>query len=160
MKSQVLHTVWCNISGDAVGEIWNWSFLGMKRLTSSTHTNLTILDRAGLARCPDVTEMIFPAKQNTIHLSSMVVTLLIRGCFITKLLLHQTSKACDLPEGSNWPASYWQQGWGGKNKWYFLSSIHHIWANNTDWASSPSLRWDKYAAGNSKLKCPTLWSTN
>ena len=25
MKSQVLHTVWCNIPGEAAGEIWNWS---------------------------------------------------------------------------------------------------------------------------------------
>ena len=25
MKSQVLHTIWCNISGEAAGEIWNWS---------------------------------------------------------------------------------------------------------------------------------------
>ena len=30
MKSKVLHTVWCNISGEAAGEIWNWS--GMKVL--------------------------------------------------------------------------------------------------------------------------------
>ena len=28
MKSQVLHTVWCNISGEAAREIWNWSLLG------------------------------------------------------------------------------------------------------------------------------------
>ena len=27
MKSQVLHTVWCYISGEASGEIWNWSLL-------------------------------------------------------------------------------------------------------------------------------------
>ena len=32
MKSQVLHTVWYNISGEAVGEIWNWSLLGVKGL--------------------------------------------------------------------------------------------------------------------------------
>ena len=25
MKSQVLHTMWCSISGEAAGEIWNWS---------------------------------------------------------------------------------------------------------------------------------------
>ena len=25
MKSQVLHTVWCDFSGEAAGEIWNWS---------------------------------------------------------------------------------------------------------------------------------------
>ena len=25
MKSQVLHTVWCYISGEAAGEIWHWS---------------------------------------------------------------------------------------------------------------------------------------
>ena len=30
MKSQVLHTVWCHISGEAAGEIWNWSLLGVK----------------------------------------------------------------------------------------------------------------------------------
>ena len=33
MKSQVLLTVWCNISGEAAGEIWSWSFLGVKGLT-------------------------------------------------------------------------------------------------------------------------------
>ena len=33
MKSQVLHTVWCNIAGEAAGEIWNWSLLGVKGLT-------------------------------------------------------------------------------------------------------------------------------
>ena len=33
MESQVIHTVWCNISGEAAGEIWNWSLLGVKRLS-------------------------------------------------------------------------------------------------------------------------------
>ena len=32
MKNQVLHTVWCNISGEAAGEIWHWSLLGVKGL--------------------------------------------------------------------------------------------------------------------------------
>ena len=32
MKSQVLHTVWCNISGGAGGEIWHWSLSGVKGL--------------------------------------------------------------------------------------------------------------------------------
>ena len=32
MKSQVLHTMWCNISGEAAGEIWKWSLLGVKGL--------------------------------------------------------------------------------------------------------------------------------
>ena len=32
MKSQVLHTVWCNIAGEAAGETRNWSLLGMKGL--------------------------------------------------------------------------------------------------------------------------------
>ena len=27
MKSQVLHTVWCYISGEAAGEIWYWSLV-------------------------------------------------------------------------------------------------------------------------------------
>ena len=30
MKSQVLHTVCCYISGEAAGEIWHWSILGVK----------------------------------------------------------------------------------------------------------------------------------
>ena len=32
VKSQVLHTVLCNLSGEAAGEIWNWSLLGVKGL--------------------------------------------------------------------------------------------------------------------------------
>ena len=32
MKSQVLHTVWCNITVEATGEIWTWSLLGVKGL--------------------------------------------------------------------------------------------------------------------------------
>ena len=32
IKSQVLHTAWCNISGEAAGEIWHWSLLGVKGL--------------------------------------------------------------------------------------------------------------------------------
>ena len=35
MKSPVLHTVWRNIAGEAAGEIWNWSLLGMKGLTNT-----------------------------------------------------------------------------------------------------------------------------
>ena len=34
MKSQVLLTVWCNISGGAGGEIWHWSLSGVKGLSS------------------------------------------------------------------------------------------------------------------------------
>ena len=33
MKSQVLHTVWRSISGEAAGEIWNWSLSGLKGLS-------------------------------------------------------------------------------------------------------------------------------
>ena len=32
MKSQILHTIWCNIFGEAAGGIWSWSVLGMKEL--------------------------------------------------------------------------------------------------------------------------------
>ena len=35
MKSQVLHTVWCNISGEAAGEIGHWSLLRKRGLTLS-----------------------------------------------------------------------------------------------------------------------------
>ena len=30
MKSRILHAVWCNISGEAVGGIWDWSRLEVK----------------------------------------------------------------------------------------------------------------------------------
>ena len=36
MKSQVLHTVWCYISTEAAGEVWNWSLLGVKGLIDAT----------------------------------------------------------------------------------------------------------------------------
>ena len=32
MKSWILHTMWCIITGEAAGEIWNWSLLGVKGL--------------------------------------------------------------------------------------------------------------------------------
>ena len=35
MKSQVLYAVWCNISGEFAGEIWNWSLLGVKGLKTT-----------------------------------------------------------------------------------------------------------------------------
>ena len=41
MKSQVLHTVWCHISGEAAGEIWNWSLSVMQH--SCVHKQ-TLLD--------------------------------------------------------------------------------------------------------------------
>ena len=37
MQSQVLHTVWCNISGEAAGEIWHWSLLGVKGLINAAY---------------------------------------------------------------------------------------------------------------------------
>ena len=36
MKSQVLHTVWYNITGEAAGEIWTWSLLGVKGSTNES----------------------------------------------------------------------------------------------------------------------------
>ena len=47
MKSQILHTVWCNSSGEAAGEIWNWSLLGVKGLTIGKH--ICLID---LHTCP------------------------------------------------------------------------------------------------------------
>ena len=37
MKSQVLHTVWCNITGEAAGEILHWSLLGVKGLNRNRY---------------------------------------------------------------------------------------------------------------------------
>ena len=33
MKSQILHTVWCNITCEAAGGIWTWSLLRVKGLS-------------------------------------------------------------------------------------------------------------------------------
>ena len=38
MKSQVLHTVWRSVSGEAAGEIWHWSLLGVKGLNNQPRT--------------------------------------------------------------------------------------------------------------------------
>ena len=46
MKSDVLHTAWCNISGAAAGEILHWSLLGGKGLNYIGNCKLTtILDK-------------------------------------------------------------------------------------------------------------------
>ena len=37
MKNPVLYTVWCYISGEAAGEIWSWSLLGLRGFTFSWH---------------------------------------------------------------------------------------------------------------------------
>ena len=39
MKSQVLLTVWCNISGGAGEEIWHWSLSGVKGLIRYSHAS-------------------------------------------------------------------------------------------------------------------------
>ena len=44
MKSQVLHAVWCNVSGEAVGEIWKWSLF---KLTSAVPQHLSVQAFAG-----------------------------------------------------------------------------------------------------------------
>ena len=51
MESQVLHTVWCNISGEATGEIWYWSLLGVKgwrRGGSMSGSRVHFRERVGL----------------------------------------------------------------------------------------------------------------
>ena len=40
MKSQVLHAVWCNISGEAAGEISTSSLLGVKGLMKEKQTSI------------------------------------------------------------------------------------------------------------------------
>ena len=46
MKSQVLHTVWCDISGEAAEEMWKWSLLRVKGLNyqfSLAHLYISLL---------------------------------------------------------------------------------------------------------------------
>ena len=57
MKSHVLHTVWCNISGEAAGEIWYWSLLGVKGLS-----HCPSLLSARLHRCVEPALPVFPGR--------------------------------------------------------------------------------------------------
>ena len=45
MERQVLHIMWCDISGEAAGEIWNWSLLWVKglKVTDAIHFVKTAL---------------------------------------------------------------------------------------------------------------------
>ena len=55
MKSQVLHTMWCNITGDSTGQIWNWSLLGVKGLKRELHWSKSSglpVNTLGLERLP------------------------------------------------------------------------------------------------------------
>ena len=54
MKSQVLHTVWCNISGEAAGGIWHWSLLEVTGLNPYGGFMLLLL----LIRCSPVAEQL------------------------------------------------------------------------------------------------------
>ena len=45
MKSQVLLTVWCNISGEAAGEIWHWSLSGVKGLVNERPRTMKLKQR-------------------------------------------------------------------------------------------------------------------
>ena len=44
-ESQVLHTVWCHISGEVAGEIWNWSLLGVNNLSPPRVINFKFLQQ-------------------------------------------------------------------------------------------------------------------
>ena len=37
MKSSFLYAVWCSISGEASGDNWNWSLLGVEGLLPRGH---------------------------------------------------------------------------------------------------------------------------
>ena len=50
MKSQVLLTVWCHISGEATGEIWHWSLSGVKGLTNQIDVKY-VFPRCRFAQC-------------------------------------------------------------------------------------------------------------
>ena len=45
MKSHVFHTAWCNIYGEAAGEIWNWSLFGGKGFKASGEDALVWIAR-------------------------------------------------------------------------------------------------------------------
>ena len=51
MENQVLHTVWCYIPGEAAGEIWNWSLLGVKGLSQTSLRLLKLQVCCALVSC-------------------------------------------------------------------------------------------------------------
>ena len=73
MNSQVLHTVWCNIFGEAAGEIWHLSLLGVKGL---------------IIKAP-FTHPIFEAIFNAILRTKRALS------YPARMLFRETSRGCE-----------------------------------------------------------------
>ena len=65
MKSQVLHTVWCFISGEAAGKIWCWSLSGMKGLNRKCFALVAGVVHQGEARVVQVNLLAAPSSPRT-----------------------------------------------------------------------------------------------
>ena len=64
-KSQVLiHTVWCNITVEATGEIWTWSLLGVKGLNNLERSAPYILTRWLYVGSPKRLPKYFMTREN------------------------------------------------------------------------------------------------
>ena len=76
MKSQVLHTVWCGISGEAAGEIGDWSPLGVKGLRPPSPSPCAVPElRTVLAvMCRDRTWVVWPVLICTYHQGYMLLS--------------------------------------------------------------------------------------
>ena len=69
MKSQVRHTVWSNIPGEAAGEISNWSLVGVKGLTREFY--ITQYEELGLVKWKMIMLPI---------LTTSLITMFLGGC--------------------------------------------------------------------------------
>ena len=95
MKSQVLHTVWCNITGEATGEIWTWSLLGVKGLSPQKNGNT--ITHIIIVPFPPVVESNVPvsAKPEKEQTRGEYQAHILPTCntFVVKLVLHVGSKS-------------------------------------------------------------------
>ena len=107
--SQVLHTVWCNISGEAAGETWNWSLLGVKGLSVTMSqclkTSVRVMNGRALTRLcvedrlPEFIPMEPPqlAVLNFKVVLAVLVTRVTANCVkyrVTSLVVVQSDPGC------------------------------------------------------------------
>ena len=89
MKCQVLHTVWCNISGETAGEIWNWSFSGVFKKVGQEGWSIKIMDciwktmRAGEIPYQLHVHLLHDLAAGKVTNCTNCVTMSMRGIFFT-----------------------------------------------------------------------------
>ena len=140
MKSQVLHTVWCNISGEAVGEIWNWTLFGAKGSNAKTLTPLTIWLPVKLSSVRYQTVLIWQADTIDLKLLHCVDTSVLYAPFPEKCLALRAYKFIHLYMHLGWtehdPVLYLSVAFIFVSK--FFSLVVRLWCWLCLWKSCSS----------------------